>query len=114
MSFLTAREAYALQSSALEPAQDAHRDVQRKFLREHLGRWSPAFARRLERAAEGTALAAIARFLGTFLSQECARVGIPPGSGDLLLRPVDDRVERLCDACGIPGLESGSDASHTP
>jgi hypothetical protein len=46
--------------------------------------------------------------LGKFIKLECARLKIPAGSEDLLLRPVDDSAERLCESCGIHGLPPGA------
>lgn len=108
MSVLAGKEAYAIEHQFDEDTIDVLRDAQKKFLREHLGRWSPAFARRLARLAEGTPLAALARLLGEFIRLECARLGVPPGSEDLLLRPVDDAGERLCESCGLHGLPPGA------
>lgn len=111
MSVLAAKDAHALEHQCDDDALATLRDAQRKFLREHLGRWSPAFARRLARMAEGTALGALARLLGEFIKLECARFSVPPGSEDLLLRPVDDAAERLCDSCGIHNLPPGAAAT---
>lgn len=101
MSVLAAKEAHAIEHRFGDDTIGLLRDAQKQFLREHLGRWSPAFARRLARMADGTALGALARLLGEFIRLECARLNVPPGSEDLLLRPVDDATERLCDSCGI-------------
>ena len=108
MSVLAAKEAHAIEHQFDEDSIGVLRDAQKKFLREHLGRWSPAFARRLARMADGTALATVARLLGEFVGLECARLNVPPGSEDLLLRPVDDSAERLCDSCGIHNLPPGA------
>ncbi len=108
MSVLAAKEAHALEHQFDEENIDVLRDAQKKFLREHLGRWSPAFARRLARMAGETALSALARLLGEFIKLECARLHIPAGSEDLLLRPVDNAAERLCESCGIHGLMPGA------
>ena len=108
MSVLAAKEAHALEHRHEDAALETLHDAQRKFLREHLGRWSPAFARRLTRMAEGTTLGAIAKLLGCFIKVECARLNVPAGSQDLLLRPVDEPAERLCDSCGIHGLPPGA------
>jgi DMSO reductase family type II enzyme chaperone len=108
MSVLAAKEAHALEHQFDEDNIDVLRDAQKKFLREHLGRWSPAFARRLARIAGETALSALARLLGEFIKLECARLRIPAGSEDLLLRPVDDAAERLCESCGVHGLLPGA------
>jgi DMSO reductase family type II enzyme chaperone len=108
MSVLAAKEAHALEHQFDEENIDVLRDAQKKFLREHLGRWSPAFARRLARSAGETALSTLARLLGEFIKLECTQLHIPAGSEDLLLRPVDDAAERLCESCGIHGLLPGA------
>jgi putative dimethyl sulfoxide reductase chaperone len=107
MCVLAAKEAYAIERQTND-ALAIFRDAQKKFLREHLGRWSPAFARRLARTAEGTALAAVANFVAVFIQLECAWLNVPAGSEDLLLRPVDGANERLCDSCGLHGLPPGA------
>ena len=111
MSVLAAKEAHALEHKFEGDALATLRDAQKKFLREHLGRWTPAFARRLARMADGTVLGALARFLGEFIKLDCARLKVPVGSEDLLLRPVDDAAERICDSCGIHGLSPGAAAT---
>ena len=122
MSVLAGKEAYALEHQ-LEVAELAvGRGAQKKFLHEHLGRWAPAFSRRLATQAAGTALAATAGLLRSFLEVECARFDVTPGSEDLLLRPVDEASESLCASCGsarpLPGTpveDTGADdmeASH--
>lgn len=108
MSVLAAKEAHALEHQFEDDALTTLCDAQKKFLREHLGRWTPAFARRLARLAGGTPLGPVALFLGEFIKLECARFNVPAGSEDLLLRPVDDAAERLCDSCGIHNLPPGA------
>lgn len=100
MCVLAAKEAWAREHPRNTGQFTVVRDAQKKFLREHLGRWTPAFTRRLERHAAGTPLAALARFTRTFILAECARLGVPPGSEDLLLRPADEAAA-LCDSCGL-------------
>lgn len=101
MTVLAAKEAHAVDHQSGDDALAAVRDAQRKLLREHLGRWSLAFARRLARMAQGTTLGAMANLLGEFVKSECGRLKVPPGSEDLLLRPVDGTAERVCDSCGL-------------
>jgi DMSO reductase family type II enzyme chaperone len=108
MSVLAAREAYAHEHQLDNEQRELCRDAQKKFLREHLGRWSPAFARRLVRAATDDTLAALAGFTRDFIAVECARLGLAAGSEDLLLRPVDEAAERLCDSCALAGLPPGA------
>jgi DMSO reductase family type II enzyme chaperone len=100
MCVLAAKEAWALEHQLDAEPLALVRDAQKKFLREHLGRWTPAFTRRLERHAVGTPLAALARFTRAFILAECARLGVPPGSEDLLLRPADEAAA-LCESCGL-------------
>ena len=107
MSVLAAKEAYAIQQNLDAEPLAIVRDAQRDFLREHLGRWSPAFGRRLRAATVGP-LAALGDFLRTFVEADCARAGVRAGSEDLLLRPVDESSERLCESCGIHNLPPGA------
>jgi DMSO reductase family type II enzyme chaperone len=107
MSLLAAREAYALEHQWDDADLALGHDAQKQFLREHLGRWSPAFARRLARAATDSILIALAEFTRDFVTAECARFGLPPGSEDLLLRPVDT-AEQLCSSCGLQTLPPGA------
>lgn len=108
MCVLAAKEAYALEHQ-LEPGElPTCHDAQRRFLREHLGRWTPAFSRRLARLAGDSALGSLANLLQALIEAECERQGIPPGSEDLLLRPVDEAAESLCQSCGLANLPPGA------
>jgi DMSO reductase family type II enzyme chaperone len=105
---LAAKEAYALEHQ-LDGDQLAQcRDAQKKFLREHLGRWTPAFARRLAAATNEPTLRAMAEFTRAFIESECVRFGVNPGSEELSLRPVDEAADRMCDSCGINNLPPGA------
>jgi DMSO reductase family type II enzyme chaperone len=112
MCVLAAKEAYAVEHQ-LESDQLAQcRDAQKKFLREHLGRWTPAFARRLAAATNDPALHALAEFTRAFVESECVRFGVNPGSEELSLRPVDEAADRACDSCGINNLPPGALAAE--
>jgi TorA maturation chaperone TorD len=76
------------------------RETQKKFLREHLARWTPAFSRRVERLSDSEFYRHAARLLREAVEAECSRHGIQPGNADLQLRP----VEALVDPCGACGL----------
>src|SRR5262249_18470992 len=102
---------YAHEHQLDEDQRALCRDAQRKFLREHLGRWSPAFARRLARAAPDEALGALAEFLHEFIVAECSRFGLTAGSQDLLLRPVDEAAESLGASGGLKILPLGEVAT---
>ncbi|NOS69440.1 MAG: hypothetical protein HOP33_05850 [Verrucomicrobia bacterium] len=108
MCVLAAKEAYAHEHQ-LDADQLAQcRDAQKKFLREHLGRWTPAFTRRLTAATNEPTLRALGEFTRAFIESECIRFGVNPGSEELSLRPVDEAADRACDSCGINNLPPGA------
>jgi putative dimethyl sulfoxide reductase chaperone len=100
LSVLAAKEAFALEHQ-LEREYEVCRQAEKDFLREHLGRWTPAFTRRLSKFAGHSPLGALARTTREFVLSECEWFGVRAGSEDLLLRSVDEAVEKLCDSCGI-------------
>jgi DMSO reductase family type II enzyme chaperone len=108
MSVLTAKEAFALEHQLDDGSLAVGRAAQKTFLREHLGRWMPAFVRRIERTESEPLLQAAARFAHAFISAECERFAVKTGSEDLVLRPVDDDAEQLCASCGIRDLPPGA------
>ncbi len=108
MCVLAAKEAYAVEHQLDSDQLAQCRDAQKKFLREHLGRWTPAFARRLAAATNELALRALAEFTRAFVESECARFGVNPGSEELSRRPVDEAADRACDSCGINNLPPGA------
>lgn len=109
MSVLALRRAQALEQQATGVELAINHEAETKFLREHLGRWTPAFARRVERALPDGPTAALATFLRAWVESDCARYGFRPGSEDLLLRPIDDGAETLCASCGLPELPPGAE-----
>jgi len=112
LSVLAAKQAYALEHQLDDEILALCADSDRKFLREHLARWAPAFTRRLARTTgEASALSALAGFTRAFIIAECARFGVAPGGEDLLLRPVDAAAESLCASCRINSLPPGALAS---
>ncbi len=117
MAVLAGQEAHALGLGATDEAIAVNRDAQRLFMREHLGRWSPAFARRLRAAVGDGLLGRFTNLLLAFVESECRRLEIPAGAEDLLLRPADEGAA-LCDSCGIaqrlPGTApaAGSECSQ--
>ena len=108
MCVLAAKEAYALEHQADADQLAQCRDAQKKFLREHLGRWTPAFTRRLAAATNEPTLRALAGFTRAFIESECTRFRLKPGSEELSLRPVDEIADRVCDSCGINNLPPGA------
>jgi putative dimethyl sulfoxide reductase chaperone len=113
MSTLAAKEAWVVQNKGPAENRVRCREAQHQFLREHLGRWAPAFARRLISLSGNGPLADLARFTLAFVTADCERFGVTPGNGDLSLRPVDSEAESLCSSCGLskgfPGAPAPSD-----
>jgi putative dimethyl sulfoxide reductase chaperone len=101
MSTLAAKEAWVLQNKGPAENRVCCREAQHQFLREHLGRWAPAFARRLISQSGNGPLGDLGKLTLSFLMADCERFGVAPGSGDLSLRPVDSAAESLCSSCGL-------------
>jgi TorA maturation chaperone TorD len=100
-------EFYAVLCAKEEIAGDQRefcREIQKKFLRDHLARWTPAFSRRVERLADNGFYRHAARQLRAAVETECARHGVRPGNADLPLRPVEQMLDP-CDGCGIGARE---------
>lgn len=113
LSFLALKEAYALErgeSSMLEETRKA----ERLFLRDHLGRFLPALAKKLTRE-DGNGLYGILGRLGyDFIALECARLGVPLGPENLTLRPSDDeRVPMACGSGQCPVMPGVSEIDET-
>ena len=89
---------------------EAERPGLADFLREHLGRWAPAFARMLMTRAGPGLLSAFAALLRTFVEGECARFGVVAGADHLVVRQADEEAERLCEGCGLQKGPPGADA----
>jgi DMSO reductase family type II enzyme chaperone len=97
MLFLARKEAYALvQPDA--PMVEETRRATRLFLRHHLGRWAPAFGGRLARGDRGAFYGVLGKLLAAFVTQECARVGVPAGPELLRLRSTS--LGNVPMACG--------------
>ncbi|MBI4560716.1 MAG: molecular chaperone TorD family protein [Candidatus Rokubacteria bacterium] len=101
MLVLTRKEAYAREQG--DPAMlEATQGASRRFLRDHLGRWAPAFGLKLAREDRSGFYEALGDLCSAFVSHECARVGVPAGPEFVRLRsprPADAPM-----ACG-PGAE---------
>jgi putative dimethyl sulfoxide reductase chaperone len=110
MVVLAAKEAHAIEHEATELLGFC-RDAQKKFLKEHLGSWVPAFSRRLSAMVRGSILAEISEITRAFIEWDCTQMGVRFGSEDLLLRSVDAE-EDLCQSCGIQSVLPGGMAKE--
>ncbi|OGG56347.1 MAG: hypothetical protein A3F84_22225 [Candidatus Handelsmanbacteria bacterium RIFCSPLOWO2_12_FULL_64_10] len=97
LAFLCRKEAYALTRGDEAMAGETRR-AGRLFLRDHLGRFGPAFARRLTQEDAGGFYGALGGLCLAFLAAECARLRVPAGSEFLQLRAVD--LDDAPMACG--------------
>jgi DMSO reductase family type II enzyme chaperone len=61
----------------------------RLFLRDHLGRWAPAFGAKLARLDRGGFYGALGRLLTAFVDAECARAGVAAGPRLVRLRSAE-------------------------
>lgn len=101
LAVLCAKAARGIEDKDHQLLETVH-GAQKQFLKSHLGRWLPAFAQRVTDAAPGDFYAALARFANAFVSSECHRFDVSPGSAYLQLRPVDPEQE-ITQSCGLPG-----------
>ena len=95
---LAAKEAYALAHDHGEERLAIVRDATRKYLKDHLGRWAPAFAAQLESKAQDGPYAALARLLATFIAEETLALDVAPvPSASFASQPDDEQAG--CDGC---------------
>ena len=96
LCFLALKEAYALEKGDPSMLEET-RKAARLFLRDHLGRFVPAFSRKLIREDRGGFYGALGELCLSLVTLECARLNVPLGAGNLALRPAtDDRVPMAC------------------
>jgi TorA maturation chaperone TorD len=105
MLVLARKEARALARGDTVTAE-ATAGAARLFLRDHLGRWAPAFGTGLARLDPGGFHGALGRLLTEFVAAECARAGVVAGPAFLRLRSAEP--DRTPAACGPPA--AGPDA----
>ena len=109
LCFLYRKEAYALQHIDKEMLE-VTRDAQRHFLRDHLGRFGPAFARRVAKADREGFYGALGEICGALIKAECERLEVEVGSEHRELRPPSqDDAPMACATCPeAPGNEEVS------
>ena len=109
LSFLARKEAYALEVGD-EAMQEETVKAERLFLRDHMARFAPAFARSLEREDRAGFYAALGALLLALVTHECTRLGVKLGTPSLKLRiAADDQVPAACGETGCGGDAGGCD-----
>ncbi len=106
-AFLCCKQAYAEEcgDSALAGITV---NAERKFLRDHLGRWVPAFARRIIKQSEESFYHSLAHFTLAYVTDDCKRLGVTPGMEHLRLR-LPLKEDDACISC--PMAETGAEAN---
>ena len=100
LAFLCRKEAHAIEIGD-ETMRERTRSAAGAFLRDHLGRFVPAFARRVMGHDARGFYGRLAALCLAFVRSECSRHGVPAGDETLHLRvPLDDLAPM---ACGVPG-----------
>ncbi len=91
MAFLSQKEAWALDNDD-QAMLAATRRASEVVLREHLGRFVPALAARIGRAAPGSFHDRVATLLLALVRSDSTRLGVPLGADTLALRPDPEAV----------------------
>jgi TorA maturation chaperone TorD len=106
LAFVARKEAHAIESGNGAMLDETLRAA-RLFLRDHLGRFLPSFARRVQGADPDGFYGRLAALASEFIRLECERHGAGIGPEMLPLRlPIDDGAPMSCGAperCGVPG-----------
>ncbi len=96
LAFLYLMEEHALGLADPERVEVAV-DAEGSFLRSHLGRWGPAFARRVSEQAGGGYYRALALFALDLIGSDCRLHGVQVGPDQLVLRTIPDDPETAYD-----------------
>ena len=111
LSFLALKEAYAFEHRDPDMLESS-RKATRLFLRDHLGRFLPAFAGKLRREDRAGFYGMLVQLCLAFIELESHRFDVPRGAASLGLRPIDD--DRIPMACGS-GVECAAlPGAYTP
>jgi DMSO reductase family type II enzyme chaperone len=109
LMFLARKEAFALERGEAAMV-DGTRRAGRLFLRDHLARFVPSLAARLDRADPGSFYGALGALAVALVTHDCTRLGVVAGPATLRLRlPIEDRIPMACGSCplGAGGGEGG-------
>jgi len=100
LSFLARKEAYALEVGDVAMREETVK-AGRLFLRDHLARFAPAFARALEREDREAFYGVLGALLLALVAGECSRLDVSLGTAGLALRiETDHKVPMACGEGG--------------
>jgi putative dimethyl sulfoxide reductase chaperone len=106
LMFLAVKEAYALEHNDRAMKEETCK-AEILFMRDHVGRFLPAFVGQLQRADRSGFYGKLGELCRRFVAAEADRLQVPLGAANLGLRPADDG--RIPMACG-----SGADCAAMP
>jgi DMSO reductase family type II enzyme chaperone len=116
LMFLALKEAYGLEQNNKEMLAET-RKAEKLFLRDHLGRFLPAFVTQVIREDPSGFYGLLGELCLRFVRAECVRLQVVLGAASLGLRPADDsRVPMACgsgtECVALPGasMPEGGDA----
>jgi DMSO reductase family type II enzyme chaperone len=116
LMFLALKEAYALEHNDRDMRQETCK-AEILFMRDHVGRFLPAFAGQLQRADRCGFYGNLGELCRRFVAAEADRLQVPLGAANLGLRPADDgRVPMACgsgaECAAMPGaaIPEGADS----
>ncbi len=112
MHFLCLKEAYALVHVHSPERLTMCRQAQGKFLDEHLGRWTPAFSRRLSERAPDGVHAVLGELLAVFVAADMEALRVEPAGALDAPGPGPAAEPAACERCAIAG--SGLDGGGLP
>jgi TorA maturation chaperone TorD len=107
LQFLCAKEAYA-SSQQDQELLAAALDGQRRFLAEHVARWSPAFFHRIGSCGRGGFYEALSDLARGWIEAECRRLDVEHGDPTLAPGETSVSLEDTCVSCAhasscVPG-----------
>ncbi|MCH8963409.1 MAG: molecular chaperone TorD family protein [Planctomycetes bacterium] len=99
LSVLAAKEVYAIETSNVEGQQVLQR-AEKAFLADHIARWVPAMATRLQDADPDGFYGRLGGLMQSFIAAECEHFGVSCGPRLLELRTIDPQRDASIE-CGV-------------
>jgi DMSO reductase family type II enzyme chaperone len=112
LAFLTRKEAHALEQNEAEMLETT-RGAQRLFIKDHLGRFVPAFVKTLRRENPDGFYGSLGNLCHDFIRAECAQFNIPLGSELMRLRPTEWMEEAFTCGSGEELIQINKRAAAT-
>jgi TorA maturation chaperone TorD len=106
MQFLAAKEEHALRFAGPEQVEVV-RGAQRTFLRDHLGRWTGAFAARLKQHGPSPFYRRLAEAIAEFVAGDCRALDVePPPVSAAELKQSEAESDWSCGGCNLAEFQS--------